>query len=113
MQKLDFILRYNKDMDKKLKLLNSPSKAFVVATTILVIIFVVSYTFNVLDALSMDKNSYNCTSDSMMMQICHHPYSSSITWAIFATLLFGSPVIVIWIISGLTLLFKRYFVSSK
>ena len=94
-------------MRNKFRALNGIQKTFVIMSVLVVMMPVIFYCINLADALTMDKNSYNCTSDSMMMQLCHHPFTASISWAILYTMALGLPVLGIWAISGIVLLISK------
>jgi hypothetical protein len=79
----------------------------------LVIAVICIYAMNVLSALSMDPTSYNCTSDSMMKQICADPYGSSVIWTIIFVTLLGFPFAIIWQIIGIILLTRRLSRKSR
>jgi len=78
-------------------------KVFFGLSAAIVLLVLAIYLWNVLQALHMDPHSYNCVNDSMMKYICHHPYSSSISWTIAYVVLFGWPLTFPWIIIGLLL----------
>lgn len=75
-------------------------KVFLGLSLCLVIAFVYTYFREVKQALHMNPASYNCTSDGMMKQLCHHPYSASILWSVLDFGLLFWPLIVIWAIIG-------------
>lgn len=94
-------------MKNKLQSSSKLSKAFTVTSALLILMPIFFYVFNVVGALSMDKSSYNCTSDSMMMQLCHDPLGSSVGWTILYMVIFGLPLFVAWVILGAFILLKR------
>lgn len=82
-------------------------KVFVWFSALIVAAYAVVYAFQVRDALNMKPNSFNCTHDSMMEGICHHPFSSSIIWSLLLLCYFAWPIIAAWAIVGVTLLVRR------
>ena len=81
-------------------------KLFIAMTLILIAAFTFSYINEVSGALNMDPSSYNCTDDSMMRQLCRHPYTASITWAILATAVYCWPIAIAWFITGIILIMR-------
>lgn len=88
-------------MSKKYKTLKIREKIFVWLSVLIPSLMIGVYLLNVTSALSMDKTSYNCTGDSMMMQICHDPFGSSIAWTVVYALFFGWPLLLAWLSVGL------------
>ncbi len=82
-------------------------KVFLWLSVILLLAFVIVYVMQVQSALSMDPSSYNCTSDSMVMRICHDPYGSSIGWTMIYLGYMGWPFFIAWLVIGATLLHRR------
>ena len=70
-------------------------------------VVVAFYVMEVLEALAMDPNSYNCLHDSMMKQICEDPYGSSVGWAMIKFVFIGWPLLIVWAVIGLMLLGRR------
>jgi uncharacterized membrane protein YczE len=89
-----------KNMFKKYKLMPNHKKNFALLTALVIAVTVGLYIFNVSAALSMDKNSYNCTGDSMMSNICMNPFGSSITWTLLNLAIYCWPLLLAWLISG-------------
>ncbi len=87
--------------------LSKLGKFFVLYTAIIVAIIGLLYAMNVISALSMDPDSYNCTSDSMMKQVCAYPFESSIMWTGVFVTVFGWPFLILWIIIAITLLIRQ------
>lgn len=105
-----------KGKNKKLQRYASASrleKTFLWLSVSLVLAFIIIYAVQVKYALSMDPSSYNCTNDSMMMQICKHPYSSSVTWAFIYLCYFGWPFLVAWLVVSYKLWSRRRAQLSK
>jgi hypothetical protein len=71
------------------------------------------YLINVTEALAMAKASYNCTMDSMMMQLCHNPFGGSVPWAILQSVVIGFPFIILWLLLGLSILIKQWITKTK
>lgn len=99
-------------MINKYRSLDKLHKAFMVVSFVLVLLPILLYVVNVVGALSMDKSSYNCTSDSMMMQICHDPFGSSIAWSILGSVVIGFPVVIVWLLLGVAVLAK-FVINQK
>lgn len=79
---------------------------FILLSVAVVLMFLGFYAFNVMRALDMDPNSYNCTEDGMMMQLCHNPYGASLLWSLLYAVFFGWPLLLAWLITGLALLLR-------
>jgi hypothetical protein len=97
----------------KYRALSRLGKVFLWLSVAIALIILIIYSMEVVQALRMDPLSYNCISDSMMKQICHHPYSSSISWTLIYLIFFGWPITFPWIIIGLVLAKRRYLRSSR
>lgn len=88
-------------------------KVFIWLSIAIVLGIIGVYIQQVLSALAMDPNSYNCTSDSMMKQICHDPYGSSVGWTLILVCMIGWPILFIWAIIGVILIARRNKVRSN
>ncbi len=99
-------------MKQRFKSLNKLSKSFVISSLILGLLYVIVFFKNVFEALAMDKTSYNCTEDSMMMQVCHDPFGSSLSWSVLETIAVGFPLVMIWLILGL-IVFVRARIDKR
>jgi len=82
-------------------------KFFIWYSVLLFLTLILVYLLNLLPALNMDKTSYACTHDSMMMQLCHKPFIASLGWTVVYIVLFGLPFVLGWIILGATLMIRR------
>jgi uncharacterized membrane protein YkgB len=83
-------------------------KVFFCLSIVIVLLILATYIWHVVEALHMDPHSYNCVVDSMMKDICQHPYSSSVSWTIIYLIFMGWPLTFPWIIIGLLLVRRRY-----
>lgn len=81
--------------------------SFIALSILIVVLSLVIYAKEVSAALAMDPNSYNCTSDSMMKQICQDPYGSSLSWTLLYLTLFAWPLLFAWAMLGIMLLRKK------
>ncbi|MEO5691188.1 MAG: hypothetical protein ABIQ64_03310 [Candidatus Saccharimonadales bacterium] len=90
-------------LSKKWLSLSKLGKFFVLYTALIVIVVGLVYAFFTVSALRMDPSSFECTSDSMMKQICADPFGSSIIWTIMLVLMFGWPILIIWIVTAVLL----------
>lgn len=109
-------LRYYKSMYKKFRALALHQKIFIGLTSLLFVALILLYSANLHSALMMDKDSYNCTQDSMMKIICDDPYGSSVTWTLITLVVIGWPLVAAWLISGLVILLRLAqirFISSR
>jgi hypothetical protein len=80
---------------------------FIALSLLMTLTFVYFYYHEVRDALAMDPVSYNCREDSMMMQLCKHPYTATIFWGILKLLAQAGLLVLAWIGSLLYLLVVR------
>jgi hypothetical protein len=88
--------------------LSKLTKTFILLSAALIIGFLHVYTGEVRSAQAMDPHSYNCTSDSMMKQLCEHPFSASLPWSLAGLVIFGWPAIIAWLAIGITLVARRH-----
>jgi hypothetical protein len=100
-------------MFKKYYSLSTRVKVFVWLTVTLIIFIPAVYLLNVAGALQMDPNSYNCTTDSMMKQICQDPWGSSVAWTYIYVAFFGWPLMLAWLSSGIFVLIRRVKMKPK
>lgn len=94
-------------MPKIFKAKTKVGKSFTYLSALMMLVFSIIFLYFVLDSLAMDKNSYYCTQDSMMMQFCHSPVSSSFAWTIVTFGLIAWPALAVWVILGSVLLLRR------
>ncbi|HSX08294.1 MAG TPA: hypothetical protein VLG11_05360 [Candidatus Saccharimonadales bacterium] len=98
---------------RKFQALTLLGKVFVVLTIAILGTLIALYVFQLKDALSMDPHSFNCLHDSMMSQICHDPYGSSVSWAVILLIVLGWPVLAVWAVLGVVLLVRRKRSSKR
>jgi disulfide bond formation protein DsbB len=79
---------------------------FIVLTLILIVVFAFLYGKELSYALNMDPHSYECIYDNMMKQLCHRPYTASISWDVLGLAAYCWPVIIVWLIIGIILIVK-------
>lgn len=73
----------------------------------LIVFVAIIYGSHLVGALSMNKESYNCTQDSMMMLACRDPFGNSALWTLLYVGAFGWPLVLAWAISGIVVFVKR------
>jgi hypothetical protein len=94
-------------MVKKYRSTSRLGKVFAWLSGLIVVALVVVFAVMLRYTTHMDPHSFNCTSDSMMMQMCHHPISSAIEWSIVMVGIIGSPLLLAWLIVGMRLAAHR------
>lgn len=86
---------------------------FIILSVLSVALIAGFYVHEVNQALGMDKSSFACTRDGMMMQSCHHPYSSSITWGLLGAAMYGWPLLLAWFVVGIVYITKSEKLQHK
>lgn len=89
------------------------TKLFVILSLFIILSTTLIFTANLTSSLTMDKSSYDCTTDSMMMQFCHYPVSSSIFWTLLTVFVVGAPVLIAWLVLGVLIVGKYVFLRLK
>src|SRR5690348_13330732 len=91
----------------RFKKMTAAGKIFALINLVLFIAFICIYVSDVKSALNMDPRSYKCISDSLTSQICHHPYSATISWSVFGLIAYWWPLLILWFIVFLVIVFQR------
>lgn len=97
----------------KYRSLDRVGKIFAWLSLLLVGILPFTYLMNLIMALGMDPNSYNCLHDSMMSQICRDPYGSSLGWSLIYLVFYGWPLLLAWLLIGALLLVRTAMRKKK
>lgn len=81
-------------------------KAYIWLSVAIVLTVLGVYAWKLQAALTMDPNGFGCLHDSLLKQICHHPYTASIIWTFMIVAALGWPLLLAWMGVGIALLIQ-------